>query len=116
MKKILITRGAGFIGFHVVIEFVLKYPNYKIINLDTLIYGGNLENLKDIEHLPNYEFIRTDITDTTAILDIFEKFQPDGGIHLASESYVNRSIKNPLELIAKPLRKRGYGEYLLKLV
>jgi dTDP-glucose 4,6-dehydratase len=99
MNTILITGGAGFIGSHVVREFVLKYPNYKIINLDALTYAGNLENLKDIEDLPNYHFIKADIVDAKQILDIFEEHQPDGIIHLAAESHVDRSITNPLEFV-----------------
>ena len=91
MKTILITGGAGFIGSHVVREFVLKYPAYKIINLDALTYAGNLENLKDIEDLPNYHFIKADIVDAKQVLDIFEKHQPEGVIHLAAESH-NRQI------------------------
>ena len=99
MKTILITGGAGFIGSHVVREFVLKYPAYKIINLDALTYAGNLENLKDIEDLPNYHFIKADIVDAKQVLDIFEKHQPEGVIHLAAESHVDRSITNPLEFV-----------------
>lgn len=99
MKTIIITGGAGFIGSHVVREFVLKYPNYKIINLDALTYAGNLENLKDIQSLPNYQFIKADIVDAKLILDIFEKHQPDGVIHLAAESHVDRSISNPLDFV-----------------
>lgn len=99
MKTILITGGAGFIGSHVVREFVQKYPNYKIINLDVLTYAGNLENLKDIENYSNYHFVKADITDAKLVLDIFEKYQPDGIIHLAAESHVDRSITNPLEFV-----------------
>lgn len=99
MKTILITGGAGFIGSHVVRKFVLKYPAYKIINLDALTYAGNLENLKDIEDLPNYHFIKADIVDAKQVLDIFEKHQPEGVIHLAAESHVDRSITNPLEFV-----------------
>lgn len=99
MKTILITGGAGFIGSHVVREFVLKYPAYKIINLDALTYAGNLENLKDIEDLPNYHFIKADIVDAKQVLEIFEKHQPEGVIHLAAESHVDRSITNPLEFV-----------------
>lgn len=99
MKTIIITGGAGFIGSHVVREFVLKYPDYKIINLDALTYAGNLENLKDIETLPNYQFIKADIVDAKLMLDIFENYQPDGVIHLAAESHVDRSISNPLDFV-----------------
>ena len=99
MKTILITGGAGFIGSHVVREFVLKYPHYKIINLDALTYAGNLENLKDIQDQPNYQFIKADIVDAQQILTISEEHQPDGVIHLAAESHVDRSIANPLEIV-----------------
>ena len=99
MKTIIITGGAGFIGSHVVREFVLKYSEYKIINLDALTYAGNLENLKDIENKPNYQFIKTDITDATAIFEVFETYRPDGVIHLAAESHVDRSISNPLDFV-----------------
>ena len=99
MKTIIITGGAGFIGSHVVREFVLKYPNYKIINLDALTYAGNLENLKDVQDHPNYQFIKADIVDAKSILDIFIEHQPDGVIHLAAESHVDRSISNPLDFV-----------------
>jgi dTDP-glucose 4,6-dehydratase len=98
-KNILITGGAGFIGSHVVRLLVRKYPGYTIINADKLTYAGNLENLKDIETLPNYKFIRADITDKEQIHRIFIDHQIDGIIHLAAESHVDRSITNPLEFI-----------------
>ena len=99
MQKIVITGGAGFIGSHVVRRFVKNYPGYTIINLDKLTYAGNLANLKDIEHLPNYRFVKGDITDTDFINQLFETEQPDAVIHLAAESHVDRSIASPLEFV-----------------
>ena len=95
MQSILITGGAGFIGSHVVRLFVNKYPNYKIINLDKLTYAGNLENLKDIENAPNYTFVRADICDFEKMLDLMKEHAITGVIHLAAESHVDRSIKDP---------------------
>lgn len=94
-KNILITGGAGFIGSHVVRLFVNKYPEYQIINLDKLTYAGNLANLKDIENKPNYTFIKADICDFENIQKIFSQYQINGVIHLAAESHVDRSIKDP---------------------
>ncbi len=98
-KTIFITGGAGFIGSHVVRLFVNKYSNYKIVNIDKLTYAGNLENLKDIDKSPNYIFEKADIVDEKAMNALFEKYNPDGVIHLAAESHVDRSITNPSEFI-----------------
>ena len=94
-KTLLITGGAGFIGSHVVRLFVQKYPDYTIINLDALTYAGNLENLKDIESAPNYNFVKADITNAEEIQSLFSSDQFDGVIHLAAESHVDRSITDP---------------------
>lgn len=94
-KTILISGGAGFIGSHVVRLFVNKYPNYKIINLDNLTYAGNLENLKDIENKSNYSFIKGDICDFERMKSIITDNKVNGIIHLAAESHVDRSIKDP---------------------
>lgn len=99
MKKILITGGAGFIGSHVVRRFVTKYPNYQIFNLDALTYAGNLENIADIDKLPNYTFVKGDIVDADFINDLFQKHQFDGVLHLAAESHVDRSITDPLAFV-----------------
>lgn len=97
--KICITGGAGFIGSHVVRQFVTNYPDYHIYNLDALTYAGNLENLRDIENEPNYSFLKADIRNQEEINQIFEKYQFDGVIHLAAESHVDRSISNPMAFV-----------------
>ena len=94
-RNILITGGAGFIGSHVVRLFVNKYPDYRIVNLDKLTYAGNLANLKDIEDKPNYTFVKGDIADLDEMRRIVREYEIDGIIHLAAESHVDRSIKDP---------------------
>ena len=94
-RNILITGGAGFIGSHLVRLLVNKYPNYHIINMDVLTYAGNLENLKDIEGKENYTFVKCDICDIEKVKNVFEEYKIDNVIHLAAESHVDRSIKDP---------------------
>ena len=89
-RNIMITGGAGFIGSHVV-----KYPEYRIINLDKLTYAGNLANLKDVEDKENYVFVKADICDYETIKKLMTDYDIDGIIHLAAESHVDRSIKDP---------------------
>ncbi len=98
-KTIVITGGAGFIGSHVVRQFVLNYPDYTIVNIDKLTYAGNLENLKDLEKAKNYHFEKADIVNPEELSFVFEKFHVDGVIHLAAESHVDRSIENPMEFV-----------------
>ncbi len=94
-RSILITGGAGFIGSHVVRLFVQKYPHYHIINLDKLTYAGNLANLKDVEQAQNYTFVKGDICDFDLVFALMQQHKIDGVIHLAAESHVDRSIKDP---------------------
>lgn len=98
-KSVLITGGAGFIGSHVVRLFVQQYPHYRIVNLDALTYAGNLANLADIEHAPNYTFSHTNLLDPAALAQVFETYGITDVIHLAAESHVDRSILSPLDFV-----------------
>ncbi len=98
-RTLLITGGAGFIGSHVVRLFVKKYPHYGIINLDALTYAGNLENLRDVEDAGNYAFVKADIRDAASMAKVFAEHKPDGVIHLAAESHVDRSISDPMAFV-----------------
>lgn len=95
MRTIFITGGAGFIGSHVVRRFVNNYPDYLVVNIDALTYAGNLENLIDIESCKNYIFEKVDITNVDLLKKVWEKYNPHFVIHLAAESHVDRSIKDP---------------------
>ena len=98
-KNILITGGAGFIGSHLTRLFVTKYPRYTIVNFDKLTYAGNLENLRDIEDKPNYNFVKGDIEDAQLVEDLFKKYNFTGVLHCAAESHVDRSISDPLAFV-----------------
>ncbi len=95
-KTILITGGAGFIGSHVVRKMVNKYPNKRLVNLDALTYAGNLDNLADVANASNYTFVQGDIIDASFVNTLFDLHKFDGVVHLAAESHVDNSIKNPL--------------------
>ena len=98
-RNIMITGGAGFIGNHVVRLFVNKYQSYRIINLDALTYAGNLENLRDVEEMPNYVFEKANILEVNDLERIFNEYKIDAVIHLAAESHVDRSILSPLDFV-----------------
>ncbi|NTW82466.1 MAG: dTDP-glucose 4,6-dehydratase [Chlorobiaceae bacterium] len=96
---ILITGGAGFIGSHVIRHFLATYPGYRVINLDSLTYAGNLNNLRDLESMPDYRFVKGDITDAEFLINLFSEYCFDGVIHLAAESHVDRSIADPTAFV-----------------
>ena len=95
-KTILITGGAGFIGSHLVRSMVKKYPTTQIVNLDALTYAGNLDNVADVNNATNYTFVEGDITNKVFIKTLFGQYRFDAVVHLAAESHVDNSIKNPL--------------------
>jgi dTDP-glucose 4,6-dehydratase len=110
-KNILITGGAGFIGSHVVRQFVNNYTDYNIVNYDSLTYAGNLENLRDVESKPNYTFVKGDILDMELLLSVFKKYEIDSVIHLAAESHVDRSLHNPDEFALTNIIGTQDGSY-----
>ncbi|MBT9146070.1 MAG: dTDP-glucose 4,6-dehydratase [candidate division WS2 bacterium] len=93
--NVLVTGGAGFIGSNFVKFMVAKHPNYKIINVDTLTYAGNLENLQDIADIQNYSFIKADIRDRDMMYKIFKSHDVTSVVNFAAESHVDRSIEEP---------------------
>lgn len=95
-QNILITGGAGFIGSHVVLEFVKKYPHYQIVNFDILSYAADLNYVAEVSNAPNYHFEKGDLRERKTVQKIFYKYDFDAVIHLAAESHVDNSIKDPL--------------------
>lgn len=100
MNTVLITGGAGFIGSHVVRHFVRSYVDrYRVLNLDKLTYAGNLSNLEDLAHAPNYRFVQGDILDRDLLRVLFQENEIKGVFHLAAESHVDRSIESPAAFV-----------------
>ena len=96
MRTYLVTGGAGFIGSNYIHYMFRKYgEEIRIINVDTLTYAGNLENLKEVEGRENYTFVKANICDKEAIEKIFTENDIDRVVHFAAESHVDRSIRNP---------------------
>ena len=95
-KSVLITGGAGFIGSHLIRRLVNRYPNSHFVNLDALTYAGDLKNLEDVSGLKNYQFVEGDILDASLLKSLFKEHLFDGVIHLAAESHVDLSVKEPL--------------------
>lgn len=104
---LLVTGGAGFIGSNFIHYMLKHYPRSRIINLDKLTYAGNLDNLKNIEHDPRYEFIHGDIQDRGLVRKIFKRVQ--GVVHFAAETHVDRSIMNAGEFVLTDV----YGSFVL---
>ena len=98
-RNILITGGAGFIGSHLVRHLVQRYPQYHIVNLDALTYAGNLGNLTELEGSENYTFVKADLRDAEAVFEVFRNYDIEDVIHLAAESHVDRSIRNPMAFV-----------------
>jgi dTDP-glucose 4,6-dehydratase len=107
-KKIIVTGGAGFIG-SALIRKIVEFKDWRVINIDKLTYAGNLQSLNAIEKHPNYSFVHADICDRVMIERVFNEFQPDGVIHLAAESHVDRSIDRPADFMTTNIQ----GTYTL---
>jgi dTDP-glucose 4,6-dehydratase len=98
-RTIVITGGAGFIGSNLVRHWLASHPEDRVVNVDKLTYAGNPANLASIAQHPRYVFVRGDISDPTFVTSVFERFRPDGVLHLAAESHVDRSIVDPLAFV-----------------
>ena len=92
---IIVTGGAGFIGSNFIFYIMNKYPNYRVVCIDSLTYAGNISTLSSVLKHKNFRFVRESITNRNAIYKLFEEEQPDVIINFAAESHVDRSIDNP---------------------
>ena len=92
---ILVTGGAGFIGSNFLFYMLKKYPDYRIVCIDSLTYAGNIHTLKPIMDDPRFRFVRADICDREAVFRLFREEKPDIVVNFAAESHVDRSIENP---------------------
>ena len=106
-KTLLVTGGAGFIGSHFIRLTLRRQPRTRVINLDKLTYAGNLDNLRDIQDDPRYEFILGDIRDKALVRKLLARAQ--GVVHFAAETHVDRSIYDAGEFVLSNV----HGTYTL---
>ena len=95
MKTVIVTGGAGFIGSNFIYHMLGKYPDYRIVCIDSLTYAGNMSTLKEALKKDNFKFYKTDIFDMAGINEIFRNEKPEIAVNFAAESHVDRSIENP---------------------
>lgn len=95
MKTIIVTGGAGFIGSNFIFYMRKKYPNYRIICIDSLTYAGCIDTLSSIPRDDKFSFAKIDIRDREKVYSLFEKENPDTVVNFAAESHVDRSISSP---------------------
>lgn len=100
MKKYLVTGGAGFIGSNFVLYMLSHHDDTFIVNVDSLTYAGNLENLRSVENDERYHFVQADIRDADKMKEIVDRFSPDYVINFAAESHVDRSILDPTAFVS----------------
>jgi dTDP-glucose 4,6-dehydratase len=98
LKRVIVTGGYGFIG-SALVRLLLSETDYDVLNVDKLTYAANPASTPGVEGNPRYRFVKADIADRSAMRSIFSEFEPDGVMHLAAESHVDRSIEGPQEFI-----------------
>jgi len=97
--RLLVTGGAGFIGSNFVRYMLREHSDVRILNLDKLTYAGNLDNLKEVESEPRYEFVRGDIADAGLVRDLIQRGRFDAVLNFAAETHVDRSIGSPADFL-----------------